>query len=189
MSGSPAKALRTPSITRDLEALPAHACNNCANPTTLQCTATHPSSSTSGKCPVFAFYCCGTCQRHDSKDHQEKCEQLEARNKLFKIARTVREVWLTIRKNTWDRDVTKVSIDEMETSGRVFCNMGSGEKFAEGTVFHEFDESVMEGLKTKYGVVRDAVLTVSTSEHAIACLFKLVEYLLQGMVISIVSIV
>jgi hypothetical protein len=181
MSESPVKAPQSPSITRSLEGIPAHGCNNCGATTTRSCDASHPTTSNLGGCPVFAFYCSNSCQEHDSKEHQDECEQLAARDKLFEIARTLRECWLTIRQNTWDYDITKVNIEENNSDDKLVCEMGSGEMFAEGIVFHEFDESLVGELSTKYGEVRDAVLTAGTSEHVIACLFRLVEYFLQGM--------
>lgn len=178
---SPAKPPQALSIARAMEEAPAHACDYCGIMTVHQCSAPHPNSSKMGGCPLFSFYCCFGHQILDSQNHQEKCDKEEDKNKLVNIARIIQDCWLTIRQDTWDHDVKHVRIDESGTKGIAICELGEGEKFAEGKVFHEFDEDLVEELETKYGIVRDAVLTAGTSEHAVACLYKLVEHLLQGM--------
>lgn len=164
-----------------MEESPAHACDHCSTITTRQCSASHANSSSVGGCPLFTFYCSDSCRQQDGAKHQEKCEQLEARNKLFVIARTIQDCWLTIRRSAWDHDVKHVHLDESETKGIVICELGEGGEVSGGNIFHQFDESVVEGLHTDFGLVRDAVFASGTSEHAVACLYKLAEYLLQGM--------
>lgn len=178
---SPLKAPSPLSVSRHLEDLPAHACNNCSTTTTHQCSTPHPNTSTTGACPFFAFYCCEACEAQHRKEHEAECEKLEARDKFFTIARTVRECWGLVRKWTWDFDVARVRVEEEEEGNeRVVCEMGEGDVFGGGVVFHEFREGLVEGLESRFGEVRDAVLTAGTSELAISCLGPLVEWLLQG---------
>ncbi|QDS76499.1 hypothetical protein FKW77_005391 [Venturia effusa] len=164
-----------------MEEAPAHACDYCGIMTINQCSASHPNFEEIGGCPLFSFYCCLEHQQIDSDSHQEKCGKEAIKIKLVEISRTIQECWLTIRQNTWDHEVKHIHIDESGTKGKVVCELGNGEKFAHGKVFHEFDESLVEQLQTKFGIVRDAVLTAGTSEHAVACLYKLVEHLLQDL--------
>lgn len=179
---SPSKRPQALSITRAMEEAPTHACDYCGVMTVHQCSVSRPNSSKIGGCPLFSFYCCFGHQLLDSQNHQEKCDKEEVRNTLVDIARTIQDCWLTVRQNTWDHDVKNIRIDGSGTKGSVLCELGDGEKFVQGKVFHEFDEGLVEELETKYGIVRDAVLTAGTSEHAVACLYKLVEHLLQGMI-------
>lgn len=174
------KAPKRLSITREMEDAPTHACDFCGVMTIHQCSASHSNSSKLGGCPLFSLYCCLGDQLLDSANHQEKCEKEDVKNKLVDIARTIEDCWLTIRQNTWDHDVKHIRIDESGTKGSVVCELGDGEKFAKGNIFHELEEALVEELETKFSIVRDAVLTAGTSEHAIACLYKLVGYLLRG---------
>ncbi|RDI85392.1 hypothetical protein Vi05172_g4749 [Venturia inaequalis] len=176
---SPGKELKRLSITRAMEEAPAHACDYCGVMAVHQCSAAHPVAPKLGGCPLFSFYCSLGHQLLDSQNHLEKCEKEEVKNKLVDIARTIQDCWLVIRQNTWDHDVKSIRIDESGTKGIVVCELGDGEKFAGGQVFHEFDKGLVEELETKFGNVHDAVLTAGTSEHAVACLYKLVEYLLR----------
>lgn len=177
---SPARELKRLSITREMEEAPSHACDHCGAMTVHQCSIPHPNSLKTGGCPLFSFYCCLGHELLDSANHLEKCEKEDVKNQLVDIARTIQDCWLTIRQNTWDHDVESIRIDESGTKGSVVCELGDGERFAEGKVFHGFDEVLVKEMETKFGNVRDAVLTAGTSEHAVACLYKLVEYLLRG---------
>ncbi|TLD18945.1 hypothetical protein E2P81_ATG01673 [Venturia nashicola] len=150
------------SITREMEEAPVHACYYCGVMAVHQCSVTHSNSLKIAGCPLFSFYCCLGHQLLDGANHLEKCEK---------------------ETNTWDHDVKTMCIDDAGAKGSIVCTLGDGGKFADGKVFHgfDFDEALLEELETKFGNVREAVLTTGTSEHAAACLYKLVEYFLGGL--------